>query len=185
MEPKRSPIGWALLPLKRYADFSGRATRAEFWWFMLFVVILYVVLSFVFVGSISGLASSGTDPTAAMLGMFGAAGIFMVLFWLAILIPTLAVQTRRLHDTGRSGWWLVGFYALYVVYMLLVLVTGFSEDTANPDQSLGVVAGAMIVALGFLIYSVVLLVFYCLSGTKGANRYGPDPYGEDVEKVFA
>src|SRR5215208_1744280 len=99
-----NPIGWALRPLKNYANFSGRAPRAEFWWFFLFVTIVYMLMIVVLFAVIGGAASSQSTSPLGMIGAMGAAGIFVILFWLAILIPTIAVQVRRLHDTDRSGW---------------------------------------------------------------------------------
>src|SRR5438874_2753879 len=118
-----SPIGWALRPLKRYAEFSGRSSRAEFWWFMLFMMIAYLVVWFgmlMTVGFTAGNAASTSPNPLAMLGAFGAVGIFMVLFWLALIVPTIALTVRRLHDSNRSGWWLGAFYLLYAVYLALM-----------------------------------------------------------------
>ena len=73
----------------KYATFSGRATRPEFWWFYLFIVIMYIVLAVL--GGIIG------DPTiaTALIGIFG----------LAIIIPIISVTVRRLHDQDKSGAW--------------------------------------------------------------------------------
>ena len=68
--------------LKKYADFSGRATRSEYWWFVLCEVLIL------------GIASLISDWLPG-------------LFALALVLPALAVGARRLHDTGRSGWWLL------------------------------------------------------------------------------
>ena len=68
--------------LKKYADFSGRATRSEYWWFVLCEVLIL------------GIASPISDTLPG-------------LFALALVLPALAVGARRLHDTGRSGWWLL------------------------------------------------------------------------------
>lgn len=99
----------------KYADFSGRATRSEYWWFSLFIVFVSIVASFI--GSIvSGL------------------------FSLAFLVPAIAVATRRLHDTNRSGWWqLIGFVPLVGIIVLIV----FLAQEGKPGTSAGgVVAGA-------------------------------------------
>ena len=190
MAVEKSPIAWALAPLKRYAEFSGRSSRAEFWWFTLFVVISYLALWFLLIGAVGGMAASGTEPGVGMLGAMGAGMIFMALFWLVLLIPTLAVQTRRLHDTNRSGWWLLGFYALYALYFVLSFSTVFSAgmDPATAEQpNMGMLGMTMILGLGLFVYMILLLVFYCLPGTHGPNNYGPDPYGrhENVEEVFS
>ena len=102
-----SPIDWAMRPLKKYADFSGRAPRAELWWYMLFIII---------VGTISLIFA----PIA-------------VLFYLATFIPSLAVQIRRLHDIDRSGWWfLIAFVPL--VGGIILLVFFVTQGTTGPNQ---------------------------------------------------
>lgn len=176
-----SPIGWALRPLKKYATFSGRAPRAEFWWFILLMAVAYLAMWFVLMAVVGGLAASQSEPSMGMIGAFGAAGIFMVLFWLALIVPTLAVQTRRLHDTNRSGWWLAGFYLLYALYIVVTMSAAFAAE----EGGMAMLGGAMLFGLAFLGYTIVLLVFYCLPGTKGPNRYGHDPYGADLDEVFA
>ena len=89
--------------LRKYAVFSGRATRAEYWWWVLAVVIGSFISSFVdgFIGS---------------LLLEGEAGIafsfFQVIFTLATLLPGLAVTARRLHDIGKTGWWVLVWYGI-------------------------------------------------------------------------
>ncbi len=183
-----SPLQWAIRPLKKYATFSGRAPRAEFWWFMLLLTVAYVILTVTMVGSLASLGASSSDPNAMMgvAGMFGGAGILLLVVYLALLIPTLAVQVRRLHDTGRSGWWVGALYLLYIVYYAYLLTVGMKSAT-NPefvDGSAGPVIGMMIFGLLMMIWGIVLLVFFILPGTKGPNKYGPDPYGEDYGTVF-
>lgn len=183
-----SPIGWALQPLKRYAEFRGRSSRAEFWWFTLFAVIIYAVIWLLMVGSLGSMAAAGPEQSASsMIGLFGGVGIVFGLFWLALIIPTIAVQVRRLHDQNRSGWWVGAFYLLYVTYMVMLFGT-IASTGGDPDaapQSVSMVAGIGIIALLMFVYMIVLLVFYCMPGTKGPNRFGEDPYGQDVEQVFA
>src|SRR3546814_6288352 len=95
---------WMLLPLKRYAQFSGRARPKEFWMFFLFMIIGVFVLSFV-----DAALGFGTSERWAEQGSWGGAagfhnsgGLLTTLFVLAIIIPYLAVAVRRLHDTDRS-----------------------------------------------------------------------------------
>ena len=85
---------------RQYVGFSGRASRSEFWWFMLF-------------GFLVGAAASIVDPRNTIGGLIS----------LALLLPTLAVSARRLHDTGRSGWWLL--IALVPIAGLIVLIVFF------------------------------------------------------------
>lgn len=180
-----SPIGWALRPLQNYARFSGRASRAEFWWFFLFMMIIYMVVWGVLVGTIGVGAASGNPNPMAMFGAFGVMGIFLILLYLALLIPSIAVQVRRLHDTNRSGWWLGAFWLLYIAYMVMSFGMAFSASPGNPSPSLAGAGMTMVVGLVFFVYSIVLLVYFCLQGTSGPNRFGDDPYGPDVEQVFA
>lgn len=106
----------------RYATFSGRASRAEYWWAILFNVIVGVVLSVI--DSIIGLGRSVGD--VELLGG---------LYSLITILPCVAMSVRRLHDIGRTGWW---------VFIILLPVIGF----------------------------FVLLVFHCIRGTEGTNRFG-------------
>lgn len=87
-------MSWYLAVLKKYAVFSGRARRKEFWMFLLFNLIISFAVGFVF-GLIAGVAR---DP-----GIVDRAQIYT----LAVLIPGIAVGVRRMHDTNRSGWWLL------------------------------------------------------------------------------
>ena len=76
-----------------YAIFSGRAKRAEFWWFFLFCMIV-------------GLMGSVIDAALGLDAAIGGNGVFTTLIQLATFLPSIAVGSRRLHDTNRSGWWL-------------------------------------------------------------------------------
>jgi uncharacterized membrane protein YhaH (DUF805 family) len=152
-----SPIDWATRPLQKYADFSGRAPRAEYWWFFLGIILAYIVLSIV--ESIVGL-----DGMIA-----GVYGPLTVLMWIVTFVPQLAVGARRLHDTNRTGWWLLAPILPYAIGIAL----------AGPAILSGSMAGLGTAGLFFLIGAVaaiVLLVFMVLPGTTGDNDYGPDPY---------
>ena len=105
--------------LQKYMDFNGRAIRSEYWWFALFYLVPNVICSVL-------------DEL-----VFGGLPVLQVILLISLLLPIISVTIRRLHDTDRSGWWL-----------LLVLVP--------------------------VIGTVVLLIFMCLRGTSGPNRFGPD-----------
>lgn len=151
-----SPIDWAKRPLQKYADFSGRASRPEYWWFVLALIVAYVVLTIV--ESILGINH--------MIG--GVYGPLVVLLWLATLVPQISVGVRRLHDTNRSGWWLLLPIVPYVI----------AGAIAGPAMLSGNMAGLGMAGIFLMIggiCAIVLLVFMILSGTPGDNRYGPPP----------
>lgn len=174
---------WMFLPLKRYAEFSGRSRRMEFWMWQLFQIIVYVVV-IVLMMALGGSAMmmAGNDPSA----MIAAGGTFMLIFGiyliycLAVLIPSIAVAVRRLHDTNRTGWWVLAPLGPYI----LVIAAG-AMVAANPESpGLGGIL-ALIAMLAMLGLAITLLVFYVLDGTPGPNNYGPDPKGRDAGQVFA
>lgn len=107
-----SPTDAVRSVLSHYATFSGRSRRAEFWWFTLFSVVLSLVLRVV-----DGAIGSN------VLGY---------LVSLALLLPTIAVTVRRLHDTGRSGlWWLIGLIPIVWGIILIVWCAKDSEPAPN------------------------------------------------------
>jgi uncharacterized membrane protein YhaH (DUF805 family) len=189
-----SPIGWALRPLKRYAEFSGRSSRAELWWFVLAVFVFWMLAMILGFGAIAGIGASGAQPSVGLLGAFGITWLILMVAFLALLVPWLAVQVRRLHDTNRSGWWLGGFYLLYLVYavsmgsVMFGMLASMRAGNTPPDPSAFGAGFGVVGLIGLLqfVYMIVLIVFYCLPGTAGPNRFGPDPYGRDqFDKIFA
>ncbi len=149
---------WMLMPYRRYAEFTGRSRRMEFWMFGLLQLIIYAVL-FAIVFSMGFSLDPATmdpgNPLAIYSAFFGGAGLLIVAWWLATLVPSIAVSVRRLHDRDMSGWWYLGFIVL-----------------------------AMIPFVGF-IASIAMLVIFLLPGTSGPNRFGADPKDPTSAEVFA
>ena len=109
--------------LKKYAVFSGRARRKEYWMFILLYIISYVI-------------AIAIDMSTGMLHEPSGYGVFTGLLTLGLILPFTAVLVRRLHDIDKSGWWaLLSFVPLV---------------------------------------NLVLVVFACMDGTEGENRFGPD-----------
>ena len=157
---------------------------------MIFFWGISIVL-FAGVGMTAAAAPAGR-PSLAAFRAFGILGVIIGLLWMAALIPTIAVQVRRLHDTNRSAWWIGGFYLLYGVYLVLwvgsltaAMGSALQGGNLPPPLNPQLLAGVGIVGVAVFLYSIVLLVFYCLPGTTGGNRFGDDPYGPDVRQVFA
>src|SRR4051794_20064739 len=91
-------------PLRKYAQFTGRARRSELWMFWLLLIILEVVF-FTLMGALGG--GMPTTPGAMPSGLGMVINLVFFVVFLGLLIPSLAVTFRRLHDTDRSAWWLL------------------------------------------------------------------------------
>lgn len=123
--------------LNKYADFTGRARRSEYWFFVLGNLIIYIGLAVIggLLGGITGSEEGAIVPIALI-------GIFV----LAILIPSIAVGVRRLHDTGKSGWWYLISLVPFGSIVLLVFFCMDSEPGANqwgPNPKTGATASTM------------------------------------------
>jgi uncharacterized membrane protein YhaH (DUF805 family) len=104
-----------IAPLKRYADFQGRSRRMEYWMFALFIWICYAVI-FALVYALGG---GGSEPSAASALLSMILGIFA----LGIIVPSIAVTVRRLHDTDRSGWWILISFLPFLGGLVLFVFT--------------------------------------------------------------
>lgn len=135
----------------KYATFSGRARRSEYWFYMLFLVLAFASLAMAAV-AVSGPLMGGVRPhnPGALPGPANAmarelVGLVFLAFALVNLIPTIAVSVRRLHDLNASGWWLLPLVMLAIV------------------PPIGAVA------------LLVQLIWFCMPGTAGRNTFGRDP----------
>jgi uncharacterized membrane protein YhaH (DUF805 family) len=114
---------WMLMPYRRYAEFSGRSQRKEYWMFELLILIVYAVcFALITMGAPTVDPYTGQMSGGSALATIGSA--LLGLFALGTIIPALAVSVRRLHDTDKSGWWilialvpLVGAIVLLVFYV--------------------------------------------------------------------
>ena len=141
-------MNWIIAPLKSYAVFSGRARRSEFWSFLIFVTLLQLGAR-----CVDALRADGVPIALSM-------GIFELCAFIIFLVPTIAVGVRRLHDSGRSGLWMLLGYGPLAMANLPIAVDG-SFDV--------VLSGAMIMGIG------ALLIMMALPGTRGQNQHGADP----------
>ena len=120
-------MNYYLAVFNKYAVFSGRASRVEYWYFNLFNIIVYIVLSIV-------LGVAGTE-----IGV-GIVGLLIGIYSLAVLIPSFAVTIRRLHDTNRSGWWMfISVVPLIggIWFLVLMIIDGTPEENqygSNPKN---------------------------------------------------
>ena len=121
-------MNWYLHVLKNYATFSGRARRKEYWMFFLFNVLISLGLGVL-------------DVVAGTYSVEYETGFFSALYSLLVLIPSIAVSVRRLHDTNRSGWWIlislipiIGVLVLFV-FMCLDSQPGTNRFGVNPKEA--------------------------------------------------
>jgi uncharacterized membrane protein YhaH (DUF805 family) len=106
-------MNWYLDVLKKYAEFDGRARRKEYWMFALINLLITLAI-------------------AIVEGIVGTAGLLGLIYGLAILLPAIAVSVRRLHDTDRSGWWLlIALVPLLGAIVLLVFMVQDSKPGTN------------------------------------------------------
>lgn len=114
-------MNWFLVAVKqKYADFSGRARRREYWYFILFYMLILIALMLV-------------DNLLGWFSVDAGIGALSGIFSLALLIPSLSVSVRRLHDTDRSGWWLlIGLIPLIGGIILLVFFV--QDSTAGTNR---------------------------------------------------
>ena len=110
---------WYFEVLKKYAVFDGRARRTEYWMYHLFTVIILTIL--IFLEIVSG---------DSLKGIFG---MLQWIYLLGVAIPSLAVGIRRLHDTNRSGWWLL-LALVPLVGALCVVVLACQDSTPGSNQ---------------------------------------------------
>lgn len=111
--------------LSKYATFSGRAPRAEFWWWML---ACFLILSIA--GLIDGLLfPSTTGPDGFVFYAFQP---FSTILSLAFFLPNLAVGVRRLHDIGRRGWWMLLFLVPLIGFLVLLY---FYVQPSQPEDN--------------------------------------------------
>jgi len=146
--------------LKKYAVFSGRARRKEYWFFVLFNVIASILLL------VADIIVGTYDPKTQ-------SGVISSLYSLAVLLPSLAVTVRRLHDTDRSGWWVLLPGIGLVGLILMAVVLGGNESTEEISPVISLMLGLFV--LVFIALLITLFVFMVLDGTPGPNRFGEDP----------
>jgi uncharacterized membrane protein YhaH (DUF805 family) len=153
-------MNWYLKAFNNKFDFSGRASRPEFWVFFIANYVICALLVAVCVGVGLGLlwASKNNGLATLVITLMVAAGVIGV-FSLVTLIPTISAAVRRLHDSGRSGKWLL----LYVPVLALAIVSVLTKSRELHT----------VTSIAEFAVNVTMLVFMLLPGSTGENQYGP------------
>lgn len=158
---------WMILPYRRYFEFSGRSRRKEYWLFTLFTMLVTLVLMATAVALVASNLQGVMEWTPAAwqrlsVGVWAVGGL-LVLFFLFSIIPAVAVQIRRLHDLGVSGWW----------YLAFLVGGGVIDQIPEVGQALN------------SLLSIGWIVWMFMPGTQGPNTYGDDPKNPVDLAVFA
>ncbi len=159
--------------LRGWITFTGRASRAEYWWFILFQILVAIA----FMGAFFAMGGGAVLLNASsILGgvLMGGLGVVFLLVMLYLFVASISVTIRRLHDRNMSGWWYGGFIGLNVVQGVVTGIDGTGGGALGMGLSVLVLVG-----------SLALFVLMVLRGTPGPNRYGPDPHMPTPAEIFA
>ncbi len=155
---------WIREAFRRSFDYSGRSRRMEYWSYALFAFVLMNIFGYIE----TKLGWRGPDAAGGRDGSL--LGSIMLV---TLAVPGLAVAVRRLHDSGRAGWWLA-LPAAPILFWIVALIGGFNSPALFTP-----------VLVAILVAPLLIVAFMCLPGTRGPNRFGSDPKAEDLADIFA
>ncbi len=171
---------WFIKCLKQYADFNGRARRKEYWWFILIYFIIALICIFGWMmpffkmgyeAGISGGAINIDEQEAALAMMKNPFLYIYIVFYMAMLIPSVAVTVRRLHDIGKSGYWAFFVFSGSILYFISKML-----QVTN-------LAFSLVLALVCMAIAIISLVWMFTNSQYGPNKYGPNPKGEGNDET--
>lgn len=143
----------------KYADFSGRARRSEYWFW---------VLSNLIVGFVANMISS----------LLGSLTLYLIVI-VALLIPSISVTVRRLHDIGKSGW----YYLLPVVPLVAMFFLLFTYlVTYDASSSIFYIIGLFEIAA--LVLTIIFIIWMAKDSQPGMNKYGPNPKENNFDGMY-
>ncbi len=166
--PMMEPVEAVKTCFKKFFDFKGRARRSEYWWFMLFTLVVWWVISFL-----------GT-----MTPVFTYIGLILVLL---LSIPQFSALTRRLHDSNHSGWWVFAMFVCFLVFygsfavMLAPHMSALMGEGDNMAITLAVhpspqaMSVAAVAGFCYFILFIITLVFAVMDSHWTENKYGSSP----------
>lgn len=178
----------------KYVTFSGRAGRPEFWKFVLFLIVTSLVLSIIdgllFGPSMTETAVQTTNTDGNVTTMHSQSrsygnGPLASLFSLATFLPFLAVSWRRLHDTGRPGWYMFAPLLVSIAVMLFFFTgifgvsmmenAGVAQDTLRGPATAVALTGMVVGIIGQLVFTILLIWWMSRPSETQGNAYGPEP----------
>lgn len=156
--PMMSPVESIVTCFKKSFVFKGRARRSEFWWFSLLCFIVSTALTWL----------------GAFIPAMGEIGVICTFL---LSIPQFAAATRRLHDTGNSGWLIFAVFIFFLGYNICSLITIFTHDSYEAIARAvfhDYVNYIMFLMIGSTLV-IILLVFAIMDSARNENKYGPSP----------
>ena len=150
-----------ILFFKNYFDFSGRASRGEFWWAYLAFFIASIILAIV--DAVIGGVIYGFTESEFLLNN----GFFSNIFSLVTLIGWISLTSRRLQDNGHSGWWQLAYFSIIPTIILWVLFAGFEYPV--------LLTFSIIFTMATLGLYILILVWLILPPTEDENKWGRNP----------
>ena len=153
------------LGFSNYFSFSGRSTRAEYWWWVLFTIAGSSILGF-------------ADTIINVWAETVQASLLRPLFGLVTIIPSIALGSRRLHDIGKSGWWQLGLTLPILFGVILIILGIVFAFISGSDGDVSLVVLLILVGLGlcaFVVAFIYWLRWFARQGEDGPNKYGSDP----------
>lgn len=162
---------WFLRCFRQYAIFRGRAQRKEYWVFTLFSFLLILIpIIFLFYWGID-LKTNQINKIPLLIF-----SVFALVSSLILLIPGIAVSVRRLHDTNRSGLWLLIIPIPIVLNIILNISFGkqWTYDINNGELPISFIV-SLFLSLIYFLENITLIIWLIEKGTIGENRFGPDP----------
>ena len=160
---------WWLTCIRKYVTFEGRARRKEYWMFTLFNVVFVVVTMLLDILLFGATPDNPTSPR-----------YLTTLYGLFVFLPTLTVVVRRLHDIGRSGWWLAGYYG--VAFVCTILMIGSVLMLGGKGSGMALTGGRIRSADDHCRLDDRLM---CFDSQAGENKYGPNPSRSPPGRIAA
>jgi uncharacterized membrane protein YhaH (DUF805 family) len=168
-----------LRPLVRYADFSGRASRAEYWLFGLAQSVLLLFLLIMAVMAFAGLRENASQALGGFLLSLALIGVVA----LGLFIPNLALLARRMHDINMSAWWMGLLVPNYLAQVSNIMgvskifqatALGASQDMINNAVMSSMATTGLLTTVA-MVCGLALFIIVLIPGNKGPNRFGGDP----------
>ncbi len=156
--PMMSPVESIVTCFKKCFVFKGRARRSEFWWFSLFFFIVYSALTW-------------------LRSFIPAVGVIGVICAFLLSIPQFAAATRRMHDTGNSGWWIFAVFIFFLGYNIGSLITILTHDSSEEIERAvfhDYANFVMFLIIGSIL-AIMTLIFAIMDSARNENKYGPSP----------